>query len=184
MPQLWNAISLVAFSAAIWTRQTSFAQTPAPGTYRVWLCSQVCAPSDSSRAIAAATVVIFSDQAFAEDSTRSAMARLPAIERLSLSGAIANACFSVTRRARSVGSEELFFGIQRNGTTRVSPSKDGFLMPVYRSPDAGYALRWTEAGPLIRGEGWSYGWAADTRSHRNAYFAARRTGDADIKQCN
>lgn len=182
----WNAILLTTLSLAIISSPATFVgQAPARGTYRVWLCAEVCTPADSSRAIAVATIVIIDDQAAAEESTRLAFAVVPAIGYTRDSGATDNACFSVTSRESPVGSEELFFGIQLRGRTRWQhAASDGFSMRVYQSPDAGYWLRWTEPGPLTRGEGWSRGWAADTPYHRNAYFAARRTGEPDITQCN
>lgn len=185
MPRRWNAISLVTFSlAGVSAPAAAVAQAPAPGTYRVWLCAEVCTPSDSSRAIGVATVVIVSDRAAAEESVRSVFAGLRAIERTSATGATDNVCFSVSRREPRVGSEELYFGIQPKGRTRWHyVATEGFSMRVYLSPDAGYSLRWAEPGALARGEGWSFGWAGDTPYHRNAYFAARRTGEPDITQC-
>jgi hypothetical protein len=185
MPRRWNAISLVTFSlAGVSAPAAAVAQAPAPGTYRVWLCAEACTPSDSSRAIGVATVVIVSDRAAAEESVRSVFAGLRAIGRTRDTGATDNVCFSVSRREPRVGSEELYFGLEPKGRTRWQyAATDGFSMRVYLSPDAGYSLRWAEPGPLARGEGWSFGWAGDTPYHRNAYFAARRTGEPDITQC-
>lgn len=83
-----------------------------------------------------------------------------------------------------MGDEELFFGIQRIVATRWQhETAQGFSLQVYFSPDAGYTLRWKTDGPLLAGEGWSYGWQAQAREHRNAFFVARRIGPADIAQC-
>ena len=185
MPRLRNAMTLATFSLVVMSAPEAVSgQTPAPGTYRVWLCAEVCTLSDSSNAIAVATVVIVSDLAAADESTRSLFAGVPALGLTRDTTATDNACFSVSRREPRVGSEELFFGIQPNARTRWQHAAGyGFSMRVYRSPDAGYSLKWTEAGALANGEGWSYGWAANTPSHRNAYFVASRSGEPDITQC-
>ena len=160
------------------------AQTPTPGTYRVWLCAEACVPSDSSRAIATATIVILNDRTAVDDSVRSLFTTLRTMGYTSDTGANDNVCFSVIRRETSVSREELFFGIRPRGRTRWTYSvTDGFAMLVYQSPDAGYSLRWAESGPLARGEGWSFGWSGNTPYHRNAYFAARRIGEPDVTQC-
>ena len=185
MPRLWNAITLATFSLLVISAPDAVVgQAPAPGTYRVWLCAEVCTPSDSSRAIAVATIVIVSDLAAADEAARLLFAGIPALGLTRDTGATDNVCFSVSRQETRAGSEELFFGIQPRGRTRWQHAvTDGFSMRVYRSPDAGYWLRWTEPGPLARGEGWSRGWAADTPYHRNAYFAATRTGEPDVTRC-
>jgi hypothetical protein len=185
MRRRWNAISLAALSLAIISSPaTVVGQAPAPGTYRVWLCAEVCTPQDSSRAIAVATIVIVGEQAATEESARLAFAGLPAIGHMRDARPTDNACFSVSSRETRAGSEELFFGIQPRGRTRWErDANDGFSMRVYQSPDAGYVLRWTESSSVTRGEGWSYGWAANTPYHRNAYFAARRLGEPDIARC-
>ena len=172
--------TLAAFSAPL----TAVAQAPAPGTYRLWLCAEVCMPSDSARAVAAATVVIVEARDAEREPVRSAFARLPAIEYASDTAAPDDVCFHVTRREPRVGSEELFFGIRPRGRTRWQyVPADGFSLRVFRSPDASYALRWTEPGPLVRGEGWSSGWAGNVGPHRNAHFAAVRIGEPDVAQC-
>ena len=184
MARRWNAIILATLSLAILSAPAAtVAQTPAPGTYRIWLCTEVCTPSDSSRAVGVATVVIVSDDAAAEEPVRSVFAGLRAIRRTSETAATDNVCFSIVAEQR-VGKEELYFGIQPRGRTRWHYSaNDGFSLRVYLSPDAGYSLRWVEPGPLVRGGGWSFGWAVNTPDHRNAYFAARRIGEPDITQC-
>jgi len=180
-----KTIRLVIFSLAIVLVSTQGeAQTPAPGTYRVWLCAEACVPSDSSRAIATAIVVILNDRTAVDDSVRSLFATLRPMGYTSYSGANDNVCFSVIRRDTRVSGEELFFGIRPKGRTHWTySSTDGFSMLVYQSPDAGYSLRWAESGPLARGEGWSFGWSGNTPYHRNAYFAARRIGEPDVTQC-
>jgi hypothetical protein len=178
-------IGLVISSLAMVLASTrGEAQTPTPGTYRVWLCAEACAPSDSSRAIAVATVVILNDRTAVDDSVRSVFATLRPMGYTSETGANDNVCFSVIRRATRVSAEELFFGIRPRGRTHWTYSiTDGFSVLVYQSPDAGYSLRWAEWGPLARGEGWSFGWSGNTPYHRNAYFAARRIGEPNVTQC-
>lgn len=173
-------ISLISVSAPL--RAT--AQAPDPGTYRVWLCAAECALSDSARAIGVATVVIVGERAAAAEPAQSALRSLRAVEDLRTDGATANVCFVVERRAPDISGEELFFGIRPRGRTRWRyTAGEGFSLPVYRSPDAGYTLRWAASGPVTRGEGWSYGWSGTTRDHRNAFFVARRLGEPDVILC-
>ena len=176
-----------ALTAAVWFLAAMpgglAAQSPMPGTYRLWLCAEVCDLADSSRAIAVATVVILSDSAAQTDPARSALASFRTIRRTGETRPD-NVCFHVTHRDRSVGGDELYFGIQPTGATRWHhTATDGFTLRVYLSPDAGYTLKWTETGELRRGEGWSFGWQVHGPSHRNAYFAAIREGDPDLTQC-
>jgi hypothetical protein len=127
--------------------------------------------------------VILADSAAQTDRARAALVALGSLRRTGETRPD-NACFLVSRRERSVMGEELYFGIQPNAATRWHHTNaDGFTMRVYLSPDAGYTLRWTEAGQLNRGEGWSFGWQVTTPSHRNAYFAALRRGEPDLAQC-
>ena len=157
------------------------AQTPAPGTYRVWLCAAKCTLADSSRAIGMATVVVFGESAEQRESSLALLHSLRVIRRTER-GQLDNVCFYASRSEPRVAGEEFFFGIQANGLTRwllVAP--DQFSITVYASPDAGYALRWLAAGEIRAGEGWSYGWAGNTPYHRNAFFVAQRLGDPDPK---
>ena len=185
MPGLPNAMTLATLTLLVISAPNGVvAQAPSAGTYRVWLCAESCTPSDSLSSIALATVVIVSDVAAVDESARLLFAGIPALGLMRDTGATDNVCFSVSRRETRAGSEELFFGIQPRGRTRWQHmATGGFSMRVYQSPDSGYWLRWTEPGPLARGEGWSRGWAANAPSHRNAYFAATRIGEPDITQC-
>ncbi len=82
MSKLWPTSGRACFGLAIVSAPAAaVAQAPAPGTNRVWLCAEVCAPTDSTRAIAVPTVVIVTDRAAAEDSVRSALAGLRAMRR-------------------------------------------------------------------------------------------------------
>lgn len=187
MRRVWSALRLILVNLAVIAAvaDAAAAQVPAPGTYRLWLCAAACPPADSDRAVGVATIVIVDDVAAASQPVRSALSRLRATGWRNDSSAVDNACFSVSRRASRVGTEELYFGIHPKGATRWQYSaKDGFSMRVYASADAGYRLRWAEAGALARGEGWSYGWAGNTPYHRNAYFAATRIGEPDVAQCS
>lgn len=140
-----GVISLIGVSVP--SRATG--QIPEPGTYRVWLCADECAPTDSARAIGAATVVIVDEQAAAAEPVQSALGSLRAVEDRGTDDETANVCFHVDRRAPDVGGEELFFGIRPRGRTRWRHvAGEGFSLPVYRSPDAGYTLRWASPGPL------------------------------------
>jgi hypothetical protein len=158
------------------------------GTYRLILCANPCTAADTARAVATAIVVIVDTK---DKTTRAAWdaVSLPTIERPRDVAFEPNACFKVTEAARMVGAEELNFGIIRSAKTygvrseTVNPSSTAFYMPVYKSIDAAYELRWTAAGPLVRGEGWSLSPDIRTPFHRNAYFAAERTGDPDPAQC-
>ena len=186
MRRVWSAISLTSVSLVFISApgRDAAAQAPEPGTYRLWLCAEVCTPADSARAIGVATVVIVDDVTAANEPVRSVLSRMRPVRPTNDSSAVDNACFSVSRRERQVGSEELYFGIRPKGTTRWQYSaNDGFSMRVYLSPDAGYSLRWAEPGALTHGEGWSYGWTSDAPYHRNAYFAAMRIGEPDVTQC-
>lgn len=180
MPTLlrWVCQSAILFPA--WLA----AQQPTPGTYRVWLCERECAVADSARAVASAIVVIVDDSTAAAEATRAAFSALRAIRRTGETAGHDNVCFRGTSRARQVGDEELFFGIHPAVATRwrYDPGV-GFSVRVYVSPDAGYTLRWSTAGPLSSGEGWSRGWQAHVGDHRNAFFAATRLGPSDIAQC-
>jgi hypothetical protein len=160
------------------------AQVPEPGTYRLWLCAEACAPADSARAVATATIVILDEAAASGAPARAHFARLRSIRRTAETAPTDNVCFEVTYRQPRVGAEELYFGIQPSGATRWQyVATEGFSMRVYLSPDAGYALRWAAPGILTTGEGWSFGWAVDTPYHRNAYFAAIPTGKPDLTRC-
>lgn len=159
-------------------------QSLTPGTYRVWLCPIACGVADSSRAISSALLVLLDDATAATDTARTALNALPSILRKGATAPRPNACFRVLSRTARVREEELFFGIQPIGATRWQhDSTGGFTLRVYASPDAGYTLRWTNGGPLMAGEGWSYGWQGQVRDHRNAFFAASRIGAASITQC-
>ena len=160
------------------------AQAVTPGTYHVWLCATACRVADSSEALASAVLVLLEDSTAATDAARAALSALRATYRPPATGLPDNACFRVLSRMPRVGNEELFFGIQRIDATRWQhDATRGFSLRVYFSPDAGYTLRWWTDGPLLAGEGWSYGWQAQAREHQNAFFAARRIGPADIAQC-
>ena len=160
------------------------AQAVTPGTYRIWLCATACSVADSSRAIASAVLVLLEDSTAATDATRSALGALRTAYRPSTTGLRDNACIRVLSRTARVGDEELFFGIERIDASRWQhDTAQGFSLRVYFSPDAGYTLRWKTDGPLLAGEGWSYGWQVQAREHRNAFFVARRIGPADIAQC-
>jgi len=159
-------------------------QTPTSGTYRVWLCANACSVSDSARAIASAVVVILDDSTAATDVARIALGALRPLFPNRATGQRDNACFRVLSAASRVGDEELFFGIQPAGTTQWEyDATQGFSLRVYASPDAGYILHWTNSGPVIAGEGWSYGWQAQVGLHRNAFFVARRIGAVNVAQC-
>ncbi len=162
----------------------AYTQSLTPGTYRVWLCTSVCGVADSSRAIASAMLVILDDSTAAADTVQTALDALRAIRRNAATAPRANACFRVLSANARVADEELFFGIQPIGTTRWEYDATArFSLRVYASPDAGYILRWTDGGPLMAGEGWSYGWQAQVREHRNAFFVAIRIGASNIAQC-
>ena len=155
-----------------------------PGTYRVWLCAEPCAPADSVGAVGIATIVVVDDSTAESEQVRYALGSLPLIGSAYEPAVIANACFQVTHRESHVGGEELHFGIKPVGATRTRYLTDGsFSLRMYSSVDAGYSLRWNLPGPLARGEGWSYGWRPQDTPHRNAYFAAVRIGDADLTHC-
>ena len=159
-------------------------QTLTPGTYRVWLCASACGVADSSRAIGSAMLVILDDSTAATDVARTALNALPPMLRNLATTPRANACFRVLSATARVGDEELFFGIQPIGATRWQHDPtEGFSLRVYASPDAGYTLRWKTGGPLMAGEGWSYGWQAQVREHRNAFFVASLIGPANIAHC-
>lgn len=160
------------------------AQSPMPGTYRLWLCEQRCALADSASAAVIATIVIVDDSAAASDTVQAAFRGMRVIRRVHETAPRDNVCFRVTSGSGRIGGEELFFGIHSNAVTRWQYSAaSGFTLRVYLSPDAGYTLRWSESGPLAKGEGWSFGWSGDVAEHRNAYFVATRTGPADISSC-
>ena len=152
------------------------AQTPLPGTYRLFLCASVCALGDSARAVASAVIVIADDSLAGTTEWRLATDGLREPRRYPRpSGRDDNVCFKVVRTADTVNSEELYFGIGRNGRTRWErTANDGYSMLVYQSPDASYTLTWSGAGELIQGEGWSFGWQPDVLLHRNAFFVASR----------
>jgi hypothetical protein len=185
MPNQRTTIHLAGLGLAlICVNTAAVSQMPTPGTYRVQVCAEICALSNSSSAIAIATVVIVSDRASLGDSLWLALVGLRPMQWSNDKSAVDNACFSVVRRQTGVNGEEFFFGIQPRARTRSEYSPTvGFSLRVYRSPDAGYSLRWTEPGPLTHGEGWSYGWSASTPYHRNAYFIAKRVGEPDVTQC-
>ena len=179
IPRLATCTVLIAGLAA-----TVSAQTPAPGTYRIWLCVTECTPADSSRAIGSATIIIVEDSVALTDGARAALSEFRAIRRTNESSGPANVCVRVTQRERQVGTEELFFGIEPRVATRWTfTAGEGFSLRVYLSPDAGYTLRWTDPGALTRGEGWSFGWQSGTPSHRNAHFAAIQVGPPDLARC-
>jgi len=161
---------------------TADAQSVTPGTYRVWLCETTCTKQDSARAVAQGIVVIFDDSAAATEPIATALANLRKI-RTAGAGVI-NACFRVTRRQRTVGGEELFFGIVASAATRVRRADGaGFVLPTYASPDAFYDLKWQDSGLLSSGTGWSAGWEPSNGYHRNAFFVAERIDQPQVAQC-
>lgn len=160
------------------------AQSPTPGTYRLHLCATVCAASDSAQAIAAATIVIADDSMANSIEWKEAMTAIRARRVMRQSSPSDNVCFNVERSSTHVAAEELFFGINRNGSTRWERTRDDSLtMRVYRSPDASYELRWAGTGERITGEGWSTGWHATNTPHRNAFFVAVRIGPPASVAC-
>ena len=183
-------VTILSLSAGPAFQSASTAQSPEPGTYRIWMCAAPCTSADSAKAVATATVVILDDSTAAADPVRAALATLPPLAhwaRPNPAAAVNNACFRVTQRERKVGTEELFFGITPNAVTRWQSTAEGYSMLVYRSPDANYTLRWTAPGALTSGEGWSSGPGPNGpfggREHRNAYFAATRLGPPDPARC-
>lgn len=166
-----------------WQAPVTQHEAPEPGTYRLILCADPCRPSEIGRAVATATVVIIER---ADLVNRAALDALPikALESRSRQAApVPNACFKVTQHARTVGTEPLQFGIIPGAlTTWEGNAAAGFSMRVYQSIDASYSLRWSRPGAFTQGEGWSLS-APDHPVHRNAYFAAERTGPPDPAQC-
>jgi hypothetical protein len=158
------------------------AQSVTPGTYRVWLCSTNCTAQDSANSVAEGFVVIYDDSAATTAAVASALAKLPWI-RTAGSG-IPNACIRVTKRQRTIGNEELYFGIIPAAATRVRPADGGgFVLATYASPDAFYDLRWAESGVMTSGTGWSAGWRPSDAYHRNAFFVAVRVGPPQWTDC-
>lgn len=175
---------LTALFALLFTATMSVAQSPTPGTYRLFLCAASCLVADSTQAVATATIVIADDSMAATSAWKSAMSALQVGRMREQSGPMDNACFRVERQSRTIGSEELFFGIRRNGSTHWEAiDGGGFAMRVYQSVDASYLLQWAGTGHVIRGEGWSSGWQAQSRPHRNAFFIATRIGGPAAAAC-
>lgn len=176
--------SCVILFAAMVTATVSVAQSPTPGTYRLLLCAAACSEADSTQALAVATIVIADESMAATAAWKSAMSELGARQLKEQSGPMDNACFNIEQRSKSVGSEELFFGIRRNGSTHWQRTDGaGYAMRVYQSPDASYVLQWSGTGDRISGEGWSRGWWAESRPHRNAFFFAKLSGAPTADAC-
>jgi hypothetical protein len=158
------------------------AQSVTSGTYRVWLCATNCTAQDSAHSVAEGFVVIFDDSVATTAGVAAALAKLPSI-RTAGSGTL-NACFRVTKRQRTIGNEELYFGIISGAATRVRPADGGgFVLATYASPDAFYDLRWAESGLMSSGTGWSAGWRPSDGYHRNAFFVAVRVGPPQSTDC-
>lgn len=121
-----------ALFALLFMATMSVAQSPTPGTYRLFLCAASCLVADSTQAFATATIVIADDSMAATSAWKSAMSALQVGRMRGQSGPMDNACFRVERQSRTIGSEELFFGIRRNGSThREAIDGGGFAMRVY-----------------------------------------------------
>jgi hypothetical protein len=151
------------------------AQERMSGTYRIWQCLESCAVGDSSRAVASATIVLLGKEIDAKTK-----AALDSLGSFWLSGS--NACFAVRSSAPSQPLKS-FFGIIRAASSTWTSGQEYTTLPVYRSPDAGYQLRFIKAGSGLNGEGWSMG-SSGQPWHRDAYIVGIRIGEPDVRACH
>jgi hypothetical protein len=185
MMRILASVAMIALFVTAPIAQDARAQTVEAGTYRLIICAEPCTASDTARSVATAVVVILDAGDQAMRAVWNALPLRPIDPQQPAFGQ--SACFKVTKAARKVGAEELNFGITTSALTYAVASAGStnaaFSMIVYRSIDAAYELRWSGGGPLVRGEGWSLSPDIRTSFHRNAYFAAERTGGPDPAQC-
>jgi hypothetical protein len=181
MSRPFHALLVLATLTAPSSAQTQTAPAPETGTYSVRLCAQPCATTVTALF---AVVVLLDDAVAVVEPARSALAALERVEYWSPVDRqrAVNACFKVTRRDFSLGSDH--FGITPKGSTRWQHSAaEGFSLLVFQSIDANYKLKWTAPGLLTRGEGWASGPGPRDGVRRDAYFEATRLGPPDVSQC-
>jgi len=88
---------LTALFALLFTATMSVAQSPTPGTYRLFLCAATCLVADSTQTVATATIVIADNSMAATSAWKSAMSALQVGRMREQSGPMDNACFNVER---------------------------------------------------------------------------------------
>ena len=125
------------------------------GRYRFVICVGPCLSTDTTRTIASGEIVLFPDSNFAESIPDELLAELHenSFWLVPRYRPDFNACFRVSRAARSVGGHELFAGIIPRGLTLWSFEDGEIRFSLYRSSDGGFRVTGRVADGRIEGIG-------------------------------
>ncbi|HEV3052866.1 MAG TPA: hypothetical protein VGX50_21345 [Longimicrobium sp.] len=169
--------------AASGTAQISADRTPA-GTYQVSICGGVCA-ADGSNVLVTGLLVItaqtFTLERLSEAGQRhlrqSSQWMLVDLEEFDRQP---NACFALQSRPGEGASS--MAGTAPMGITAWRSSERGIAMPLWVSPDAGYAAELGPVGRDLKGSGFTWGMSGGYRQTTETIIATY-VGPPDLDRC-
>lgn len=178
--------AFTVIAAAVLAALPVSAETVPPGTYRVALCASLWERGDTTKIIASAVVVFFSDSTANAGDFRWDYARLGIAGAYVSSSALQKACFRVTRPRG-------LFGLTTAMRTEVQRTSAGDVaMHVYDGVDVVLALVWKDSSQFTAGEARQTEaipetrerlYSTSSRTRTEGYFTATLEGPPDMKQC-
>jgi len=152
------------------------------GSYEFLVCRTGCGEAETGRAYLTGTIVVLSEPFAPSEFPRDTWDRLAFSSRyMSLrSSSEPTGCFALSPREHVADSSA---GIRPVGLLFVSNSADTLSFPLYRSPDAGYAVAVVLTTSGFRGIGHSWGAGAAAIDAPLDSIVGRYSGPVDLTPC-
>lgn len=174
-------LALATLAMTAWIRPVLADDVPndlPDGTYDLLICSEACSVDAPEKVLISGHLVLL-PYTF----SRPELELLDPREGMSVSPHELSACFTLSLLpGRSFTG---YANTRHPAVTGWTYQNQRVHLSLYRSPDAGYEVDLSPSDGLYTGTGMSWGaGAADPKDPHIDYVLARRTGPADISQCN